>query len=218
MMIFSTDKGGLKRWLTDNGDGEWSSVEDSDKDGLRTLPFSQPNAVPLSMSALPPSMHAHLSTGRTYHYIDEHTENYGTTLLCVHGFPDLAYGWRLQVTPWVAQGYRVIAPDMLGYGKTDMPLDPSAYTTKRLCDDLAALLDHLGVRKVVSTGFSSFSSIVLSSAQVVIGHDWGSLIAGRFALWYPDRLLALALYACHSLNTATAKPADIGCPHHIPHR
>ncbi|KAH0840275.1 Alpha/Beta hydrolase protein [Lanmaoa asiatica] len=73
------------------------------------------------------------------------------------------------------KGYRVIVPEMLGYGKTDMPLEASAYSTKRLCDDLAALLDHLGVHKAV-----------------VIGHDWGSFIAGRFALWYPGRLLALA--------------------------
>jgi soluble epoxide hydrolase/lipid-phosphate phosphatase len=65
---------------------------------------------------------------------------------------------------------------MLGYGKTDMPSEASAYSTKLLCDDLAALLDHLGVRKAV-----------------VIGHDWGSFIASRFALWYPDRLLALVL-------------------------
>jgi len=57
-----------------------------------------------------------------------------------------------------------------------MPLEASAYSTKRLCDDLAALLDHLGVQKAV-----------------VMGHDWGSWVAGRFALWHPERLLALAL-------------------------
>lgn len=96
---------------------------------------------------------ARLSTGRTYHYIDQRPRNsaFETTLLCIHGLPDLWYGWRHQIRPWVAEGYRVVVPDMLGYGKTDMPLEASAYSTKRLCDDLVALLDHLGVQKAVST-------------------------------------------------------------------
>ncbi|KAH7887343.1 alpha beta-hydrolase [Phlebopus sp. FC_14] len=120
-----------------------------------------------------------LSTGRTYHYIDQRPSNYNasnTTLLCIHGFPDLWYGWKNQIAPWVNQGYRVIVPDMLGYGKTDMPLDAAAYSMKRLCDDLAALLHVLGIGKAV-----------------VIGHDWGAYTAGRFALWYPDRLLGLVM-------------------------
>lgn len=65
---------------------------------------------------------------------------------------------------------------MLGYGKTDMPTETSAYSPKNLCNDLAALLDHIGVPKAV-----------------VIGHDWGALIGARFALWHPDRLFSLAI-------------------------
>jgi soluble epoxide hydrolase/lipid-phosphate phosphatase len=67
---------------------------------------------------------------------------------------------------------------MLGYGQTDMPSDSKAYSTKRLCDDLAALLDLLGIKKAV-----------------LIGHDWGAYTVGRFALWHPDRLLALIMLA-----------------------
>ncbi|KAI6040381.1 Alpha/Beta hydrolase protein [Pisolithus marmoratus] len=122
---------------------------------------------------------ASLSTGRTYHYVDEKPANDSddtVTLLCIHGFPDLWYGWRHQIKPWVQRGYRVVVPDMLGYGKTDMPSEASAYSTKKLCNDLAALLNHIGVHKAV-----------------VIGHDWGALIGARFALWHPDRLLALAI-------------------------
>jgi len=70
----------------------------------------------------------------------------------------------------------VIVPDMLGYGGTDKPKDPAEYTPKKLCDDLVALLDLLQVKSVV-----------------VIGHDWGAFIAGRFALWYPHRTLALVM-------------------------
>ncbi|KIO12328.1 hypothetical protein M404DRAFT_124329 [Pisolithus tinctorius Marx 270] len=122
---------------------------------------------------------ARLSTGRTYHYVDEKPANDSdetVTLLCIHGFPDLWYGWRHQIKPWVEHGYRVVVPDMLGYGKTDMPTETSAYSTKNLSNDLAALLDHIGVQKAV-----------------VVGHDWGAFIASRFALWHPDRLLALAI-------------------------
>ncbi|KAH8985432.1 alpha/beta-hydrolase [Lactarius hatsudake] len=126
-----------------------------------------------------------LSTGRTYHFVDHIPESYSgpaasaaSTILCVHGFPDIWYGWRYQIGPWVRAGYRVVVPDMLGYGGTDKPRAAEEYSTRRLCADLAALLDVVGVQKAI-----------------VIGHDWGSYIAGRFALWHPDRLLALGLFS-----------------------
>lgn len=71
---------------------------------------------------------------------------------------------------------------MLGYGTTEKPKDLSLYTTKHLCADMTALLDLVGVDKAV-----------------VIGHDWGSFIAGRFAMWHPDRLklLVMSIYSVH---------------------
>ena len=143
-----------------------------------------------------------LSTGRTYHFVDQRPEKYDPaktpTILCIHGFPDLwcaklacfngtciahhictptylrRYGWRYQIGPWVRAGYRVLAPDMLGYGGTDKLTTPVYYSIKRLCDDLAALLDVIDVRRAV-----------------IAGHDWGSAIAWRFALYHPERILAL---------------------------
>ncbi|EPQ59176.1 alpha/beta-hydrolase [Gloeophyllum trabeum ATCC 11539] len=124
--------------------------------------------------------YALLSTGRRYHYVDQKPEHYdpaaNPTLLCVHGFPDCWYGWRFQIRPWVRQGYRVVVPDMLGYGGTDKPAEPEEYSPKRLSDDLAALLNVVGVGKAV-----------------VVGHDWGAFVSGRFALWHPERLLALVI-------------------------
>lgn len=94
-----------------------------------------------------------LSTGRTYHFVDQLPEGYdpkrNTTLLCVHGFPDLWYGWRYQIGPWVREGHRVVVPDMLGYGGTSKPFSPAEYSTKHLCADLAALLDLLQIKKAV---------------------------------------------------------------------
>lgn len=83
------------------------------------------------------------------------------------------YGWRNQIIPWTNAGYRVVVPDMLGYGDSDKPLEPEAYTTKRLCADLAALLDLLDVQRAV-----------------IVGHDWGAATAWRFALYYPERVEA----------------------------
>jgi hypothetical protein len=60
------------------------------------------------------------------------------------------YGWRYQIGPWVRAGYRVVVPDMLGYGGTHKPLAAEEYSTKKLCADLAALLDVVGVSKAVS--------------------------------------------------------------------
>jgi len=121
-----------------------------------------------------------LATGRTYHFVDQLPDNYllnrNTTLLCVHGFPDLWYGWRYQIGPWVRRGYRVVVPDMLGYGGTQKPIEASEYSAKKICADLAALLDLLEIKSAVT-----------------IGHDWGSFIVGRFALWHPNRILALAM-------------------------
>ena len=59
------------------------------------------------------------------------------------------YGWRYQIGPWVRRGYRVVVPDMLGYGGTQKPIEASEYTPKKLCADLAALLDLLEIKKAV---------------------------------------------------------------------
>ncbi|KAF5321645.1 hypothetical protein D9619_000575 [Psilocybe cf. subviscida] len=121
-----------------------------------------------------------LYTGNTYHFVDQLPEDYDPrrtpTILLVHGFPDLWYGWRYQIGPWVRRGCRVIAPDMLGYGGSSKPVEAESYSTKKLCADLVALLDLLGVRRTI-----------------LIGHDWGSFTVGRFALWHPERLHALVM-------------------------
>ena len=86
---------------------------------------------------------------------------------------------------------------MLGYGGTQKPIKASEYSAKKICADLAALLDLLEIKSAVchyenKTVHKRFLLLIFSS-QVVIGHDWGSFIVGRFALWYPDRILALAM-------------------------
>ncbi|KLO19926.1 alpha/beta-hydrolase [Schizopora paradoxa] len=121
-----------------------------------------------------------LATGKRYHFVDELPKNYDPditkTIICIHGFPDLWYGWRHQIPHWRDAGYRVVAPDMLGYGGTDKPGDIPDYGLKSLSSDIAALLDFLQVKKAI-----------------VVGHDWGAATVWRFALYFPERVLALAI-------------------------
>jgi len=67
----------------------------------------------------------------------------------------LWYGWRYQIRALAASGFRVVVPDQRGFGQTDAPPDVATYGYKTLTADMAALLDHLNVRKAV-----------------FIGHDW----------------------------------------------
>ena len=86
--------------------------------------------------------------------------------------------------------------DKLGYGGSDKPGDAVHYTPRRICDDIAALMDLLQLPKAVSPRCSQLlfeRNSPWRRSQVIIGHDWGCFMASRFALWHPDRLLALVL-------------------------
>jgi len=95
----------------------------------------------------------------TYSFIDESPNGASkATILAVHGFPDLAITYSRQIKAWSAAGYRVIAPDCLGYGDTvhtplgdrfradtrgqDEPKDPKAYNIKKMAGDLKQILDQ----------------------------------------------------------------------------
>ncbi|KAF6163055.1 hypothetical protein GIB67_001383 [Kingdonia uniflora] len=98
----------------------------------------------------------------------------GPIVLLIHGFPQLWFSWNYQISELANHGYRVIAPDMRGYGDTDSPSDPALYTLFHLVGDLIGLLDELGGEQVF-----------------VVGHDWGAEIAWFLALFRPDKVKAL---------------------------
>ena len=95
-------------------------------------------------------------------------------VVLVHGFPESSHSWRHQIEPLVAAGYRVLAPDQRGYGASSAPRDVAAYRTDHLCADLVGLLDDIDTRQAV-----------------VVGHDWGALVAWDLARLHPDRVRAL---------------------------
>lgn len=99
---------------------------------------------------------AQISTGHIYHFIDQVPSNHDPArppIICLHGFPDSWFGWRHQIGPWCRNGFRVIVPDMLGFGETDTPHDSSAYSTKNICNDISALLDFLEIPKAVRLSY-----------------------------------------------------------------
>jgi pimeloyl-ACP methyl ester carboxylesterase len=100
------------------------------------------------------------------------------TVLCLHGFPELAVSWREQLAG-LSDRYRVVAPDMRGYGGTDAPPRVRDYTIDILARDVDELITALGVDRVH-----------------LVGHDWGGAIAWEVAQRYPDRLLTLTVINC----------------------
>ncbi len=84
--------------------------------------------------------------------------------LCLHGFPEVALSWRDQMIELAGLGYRVWAPNQRGYGLSSRPPEMQAYAIERLMDDVAGLIDASGAREVV-----------------LLGHDWGALVAWCFA-------------------------------------
>ncbi|MDH4056588.1 MAG: alpha/beta hydrolase, partial [Gammaproteobacteria bacterium] len=76
----------------------------------------------------------------------------GPAVIMVHGFPELAYSWRHQLPALAAAGYRAIAPDMRGYGQSDVPAGVDAYRVTQLIADLKGLLDALDIERATFVG------------------------------------------------------------------
>lgn len=78
-------------------------------------------------------------------------------ILTSSGWPDLSIGWRNQIPMLLQLGYRVVCPDMMGYGRTDAPETPQAsdmayYSFKRAADDIKELARQLGSENIVLGG------------------------------------------------------------------
>jgi pimeloyl-ACP methyl ester carboxylesterase len=97
----------------------------------------------------------------------------GPLVLLLHGFPEFWYSWRHQL-PALGARFHAVAPDLRGYNLSDRP--DSGYDVATLCDDLRALIEAFGERQAV-----------------VVGHDWGGVLAWLFAIRYPDYVLRLAI-------------------------
>ena len=109
----------------------------------------------------------------------------GPLLLLLHGFPECADSWRATMPVLAAAGYRVVAPDQRGYGSTDKPLGVAAYRIDVLADDVVAIADALGHERFV-----------------LIGHDWGGIVAWRVASDFAARIDRLVIINAPNLDIA----------------
>lgn len=115
------------------------------------------------------------TNGVRLHAVEAGPES-GPLLILLHGFPEFWYGWRNQIEPLAAAGFRVLAPDQRGYNTSDKPKGIPAYNLDTLALDILGLIDDAGVRKAR-----------------VVGHDWGGAVAWWLGMKHPDRIEKLAL-------------------------
>ena len=120
--------------------------------------------------------------GKKYHYLIANLESPSIqprgTVLLVHGWPYLSFGWRYQVPFLLSLGLRVIVPDLPGFGRSESPMELGAYSYRSVTRDLLEL-----VEQSVPGGRQQIDK---EGGIIVGGHDWGGAVAWRFALWYPD--------------------------------
>lgn len=173
----------------------------------------------------PPSRPDATPTQRRYHYLD-HRPPAGVpekaTLLLLHGFPDFSEGWSAVVAPLRFAGFRLIIPDLLGYGLSSAPPTSAASTLpgseSRLAEyggraisiDLNGLLDHAQAAKGSEYGTEYLSSDGKNGRVIVLAHDWGSWLGWRFSHWFPKRVMGVCgLCVPFQAPTSKAIPIDM---------
>lgn len=116
----------------------------------------------------------------------------GPVVLLLHGFPELAHSWRYQLEALADAGYRAVAPELRGFGRSDCPPDADSYTTLDIIADLVGLLDALDTRQAV-----------------VVGNDWGANIAWQAAQLRPDRFRAVVALGVPLMGRAPRPPSRL---------
>lgn len=116
----------------------------------------------------------------------------GPLVLLVHGFPKCWYSWRHQLPALAAAGYRAVAVDVRGYGRSSRPEAVDAYRMLDLVEDNATVVHALGER-----------------TAVIVGHDWGAAIAANSALVRPDVFRAVGLLSVPYTPRGGPKPSEI---------
>jgi pimeloyl-ACP methyl ester carboxylesterase len=116
----------------------------------------------------------------------------GPPVVLLHGFPELGYSWRHQIPALAHAGYRLLVPDLRGFGRSDVPEATEAYAMDVLARDVLAILDAQG-----------------TPTATLIGHDWGADVAWKTAWMHPDRVSAVAGISVPFIPRAPAPPLEI---------
>ncbi|MEU6387991.1 alpha/beta hydrolase [Streptomyces sp. NPDC046939] len=116
----------------------------------------------------------------------------GPLVLLVHGFPESWYSWRRQLPALAAAGYRAVAIDVRGYGRSSKPTAPHAYRMLDLVEDNVAVVRALG-----------------ADSAVIVGHDWGATIAATSALLHPELFHAVGLLSVPYAPPGGPRPTEV---------
>jgi len=116
----------------------------------------------------------------------------GPLVVLCHGWPELSYSWRHQIPALAQAGFRVVAPDMRGYGQSSAPPEATAYSIFDTVGDIVGLVQALGETKAM-----------------VVGHDWGAPVAWHAALFRPDIFTAVAGLSVPPPFRGRGKPLDL---------
>nr|WP_246141754.1 alpha/beta hydrolase [Hyella patelloides] len=111
-----------------------------------------------------------ISNGIRLHYV---TQGEGELILLLHGFPEFWYSWRHQI-PELAKNYKVVALDLRGYNDSEKPQAIEAYAISELLKDIEGVIKGLGYETCI-----------------LVGHDWGGVVAWHFAYTYSDMVKKL---------------------------
>src|SRR5580693_89762 len=118
----------------------------------------------------------------------------GTPVILLHGFPDSGRLWRHQVPVLVEHGFRVIVPDLRGFGRSGRPEDVASYRLPTIAGDVTAVLDAFGIQ-----------------TAHVVGHDWGAAVAWMTAIVCPERVNKLTVMSVpHLLAAPTLRQYEKG--------
>jgi pimeloyl-ACP methyl ester carboxylesterase len=133
--------------------------------------FAQEPPSTARQEATPAITHRRIQTNGIGMHIAE--AGTGPLVVLVHGFPELWYSWRHQLSALAAAGYHAVAPDMRGYGETDAPEPVESYSLRNQVADIVGLLDALGADRAV-----------------LVGHDVGAGVTWACAELFPQRVAA----------------------------
>jgi pimeloyl-ACP methyl ester carboxylesterase len=138
-------------------------------------------------------------SGARLHYVAAGPAD-GPLVVLLHGFPELWYSWRYQIPALAAAGFRVVAPDQRGYSTSSKPSGIESYTVHRLAGDVEELIAHLGAASGSAGG----------PGAIVVGHDWGGVVAWMFAATRPQ--LTRKLVTVNSPHPAAYRREIRGLP------
>lgn len=112
--------------------------------------------------------------GARVHYLDEGDAAAPVTVLCLHGNPSWSYLYRKMLPEFTGAGLRVVAPDLIGFGRSDKPVDPTWHTFERHRDMLLRFVERLDLHNIL-----------------LVVQDWGGLLGLTLPMAMPERFTRL---------------------------